>query len=662
MNFKHNRQFSGVLVIVWMMVMVSMYYAGHKPLDIHHVVNLGQVLWDIFLCFAVISIAGGIGRRIGPRLELNPLTSIALHAALGMGVLSLVFLVAGTAFWIGKFISWSIVLLGVILFWRDALQWWKGWLHLISLWQLSGKFGKFIATGLCLLFFFTLIVSLAPPLKFDALVYHLAIPVEYLNQGKINYLPENMFWGMPQLAEMLYTWIISLSRTETAAVFGWIVGLLVTIGLLGYVVERFNQRSAWAALASLFCSYSLIILLPAAYVDWFAVLYGLCVLVILDIWQDKGKNSYLIWAGIFAAFGVGVKYTAGILVICGLCILLFDFLRNRRNGTQLIRNIALFSVPMIIVSLPWLVKNILATGNPFYPFFLPSGEMDEFRLSFYQLPPWGTWQELLLLPFKATFTGHEGAVGYSASIGPLLIALSPFVYLGYSRKSMEQKVTINTAVIFTVSGIIIWAFTSRFSGYLIQTRLFFVMFPAISILAGIGYENLSEITLPGIRIGRITGALILFVFGLTIFQTVYEVIERNSIVTIVGLSAQSYLEENLGWYYPAMQSINELPSGSNVLMLWEPRGMYCSPVCESDEVLDRWLHDQYLYQEPVVMIDEWKTQGYTHVLVYDLGVEFTKTNDPRYTDEDWQALNDLVEQLHNPHHFGNAYSLYSLDQ
>jgi len=263
----------------------------------------------------------------------------------------------------------------------------------------------------------------------------------------------------------------------------------------------------------------------------------------------------------------------------------------------------------------------------------------------------------------ATFTGYEGAEGYSATIGPLIIALSPLAYIGFAQKSSEQKALIHNLVIFGVGGVIVWAIASRFSGYLIQTRLYFAIFPAFSLLAGIGYANISRIYLPGIRLGRIVGAIILLVFGMSIFQVAYEIIERNTIQVISdSSSSQSYLENNLGWYYPAMQTINKLPSDSNVLTLWEPRGLYCLPKCESDEVLDRWMLVRHLFEEPDAIIQEWQNQGYTHLLVYDLGVDFTKKNDLRYTDQDWLALDDLVNKLHHPIYFGGAYSLYSINE
>ena len=112
-----------------------------------------------------------------------------------------------------------------------------------TLWQSSDWFGR--ATG-CLalvIFGFTLLTALAPPLKFDALVYHLALPRQYLLAGRMDYVPQIMFWGMPQTAEMLYTWAMSLGGEPAAVVTGWLVGLVALFGLLGLIARSTGCRT-----------------------------------------------------------------------------------------------------------------------------------------------------------------------------------------------------------------------------------------------------------------------------------------------------------------------------------------------------------------------------------------------------------------------------------
>src|SRR3990170_4171559 len=84
------------------------------------------------------------------------------------------------------------------------------------------------------------IQALAPPLAWDALVYHLELPRQYLSAGRIVFVESNLFVGFPQLAEMLYTWAMALRSGQTAAVLGWIVGLLALLGTAGAAIRLYG--------------------------------------------------------------------------------------------------------------------------------------------------------------------------------------------------------------------------------------------------------------------------------------------------------------------------------------------------------------------------------------------------------------------------------------
>jgi hypothetical protein len=310
-----------------------------------------------------------------------------------------------------------------------------------------------------------------------------------------------------------------------------------------------------------------------------------------------------------------------------------------------------------------LVKNALATGNPLYPFIFPGGAMDAFRQELYQgFPVWGDWRDVLLLPWQATMTGHEGAPGYSASIGPLILGLAPVYVVGWLLKNDPKQKKLWLAAALSAIGLVIWAVGSRFSGYLIQTRLYLAIFPALGLLAGGGYRVLARIEVPGVRLGRIAGTLVLLVLGLNAFQVFLDVLSKGAVQTVAGItSSQEYLDVNLGWYAPAMRAIQELPQQARVLMLWEARSLYCLPHCQPDEVLDRWRRDLHTWGEPQIALAEWRQAGYSYLLIHTAGADFTRLNDRRYSPAEWQALDQLLASLEPEQEFGEAYALYRLN-
>jgi hypothetical protein len=96
-------------------------------------------------------------------------------------------------------------------------------------------------------------------------------------------------------------------------------------------------------------------------------------------------------------------------------------------------------------------------------------------------------------------------------------------------------------------------------------------------------------------------------------------------------------------------------------MLWEPRSLYCLPKCIPDEIIDRWKHDLLIYQEPDAVLESWRSLGYSHLLYYQLGSDFVRRDDQRYSAGDWEALDRLRAYLPPPQDFGGAYLLYRLE-
>jgi hypothetical protein len=156
--------------------------------------------------------------------------------------------------------------------------------------------------------------------------------------------------------------------------------------------------------------------------------------------------------------------------------------------------------------------------------------------------------------------------------------------------------------------------------------------------------------------------MVLLVMLLSLIQAGLQTIQSGSYRFVAGFSNQDeFLKTNLGWYAVAMEKILSLPKDSKVLMLWEPRSLYCLPNCVPDEVIDRWKHDLSVWKTGEAVLAQWRSSGYTHVLLYREGVEFVRKNDRRYTPAEWQALDELLASLPQPAlDFGTAYSLYPL--
>ncbi len=650
----------GLAGLLWLLVSVIGYYYTHKPFTAALLAGLLRALWQVTVAGLIVSLSGGIGTRILNRKNQIPrLFLLSLQAALGLGIISLITLVIGATLGFLLPLFAVITLAGIWLLRGDIRDWWRGWLEMRNCWIQGGRFGRLIAVGAGVIFICALCIALAPPLRFDALTYHLSIPRAYLLAGRATYLPDNMFWGMPQQTEMLYTLAMLFGGIEAAAVLGWCFGIITLAGLLGYAADRLGVRAGWAAAACLLAGATFSASLGWGYTEWPVMLYGLGMMILLEPGQGEKSTKSLALAGVFAGMALGTKYTAGILLVIGLVLVLVYSLRTR--GRAIFPLVIFFGAAVLSAS-PWWIKNALATGNPFYPLLFPSGAMDSLRLSLYQGNlVYKDWRAVILLPWQATVWGVEGGEGYSASIGALLLGFSLLAGIGWrSRKSAEQN-AISHAALITLLGFLIWAVASRISGLLIQTRLYAAFFPAWAVLGAAGYTALAKIEIPALRFGRLAGVLILLVFGLNVFETGLQTLQTGAFEALFRLrTSREYLAGNLGQYSPAMEAIQSLPATAHVLMLWETRSLDCLPQCDPDEVIDNWFHDIRTLGSPQAALESWQKQGYTHLLYYRLGAEFVRHHDLRYTGEDWEALEALFAKLPPPIIFGDIYLLYEL--
>lgn len=652
---------TGLLALTGFFGVIILYYISHKPLTPALAAALAKTAWQLAAAAALIFVAGGSGDRLWRLFfpagdTLNGLTRLALQAGLGLGALALGYFLLGALFGLPGWLPWVLLVLLLALNLGSGRRWLDQLSALRPLWAETSTALRGLAGLQAVILAATLLVALAPPLKFDALTYHLLLPQAYLNQGKISYLPWMVMSGMPQNTETLYTWVIALAGKSAATALAWFFGPLTLLGLLGALRDRLNADAAWVGAASLMAGITTALLTGWGYVDWLVMLMGLGALEGLNAWLEGRGSRWLVLAGSFIGLAVGIKYTSGVLALAGLGVVIWQCLRRKQ---ALIPAGLRLGLPAVALAAPWLLKNWMSTSNPLYPFLFTGGAMNAVRLSVYQkLPPWGNALDFFLLPLRATYLGVDAGDGYMAAIGPLLLGLGALAWLG-----RRERRSLAAAPLLAGLGLLIWAVGNQFSGNLIQTRYYFSIFPAFAVLAAAGYHGLSRLSIPQVRLGRIVNALLLLVMTLNSLEIITDVARSTAFQTILGLkSEEQYLADNLGWYQPAMQAVRELPPGKRALLIFEARSLYCYPRCAPDEILDRWKRDRAALGDAQTIRQEWLRQGFTHVLFYRTGADFlVEANDPHHSPQDLQALKDFLATLPAPRDFGGVYQLYDLE-
>jgi len=380
-------------------------------------------------------------------------------------------------------------------------------------------------------------------------------------------------------------------------------------------------------------------------------------------WITHQHSRWLVLAGVLGGLLLGSKYTCGaILISVEVALTAFCL----RTGKSWWKNVLLFNLPLLGLFSPWLIKNFVFTGNPVYPLFFVSGSMTPIRIETYQsAPAWGNWLDILFLPFMATFTGYQAADGYGNAIGPLLLTFAGLSWVSWKQYNPVQKVLLKTVLWMSTTGLLVWMLANQMSGFLVQTRMHYGLFPLFIILAAAGFWSVRQLDISGIRLSKIMQAGILLVVGLTLIQFGSDPAFQRAIPLIQGRTQpDSVLADTLGWYVPAMQAVKALPEDTHTLLLYETRSYHCLPNCQPDEILDRWKRDWQTYGEGQAILKAWQAEGFTHVLIHQQGIafalEYWVTNENRQTLE---GLQDFLMTLPEPvQDFGGAYALVDIRQ
>ena len=680
---------SAIVLIIWVVWVIALYWVVHRPWTPTQGLAPFKAVLDVVFALLLTGLAGGLGRRLSYQwFAPQPLEGLALQAGLGFGVLGLGTLAAGLAGWLHPWAGWLALLVGWLLLFRDVLAWARPMRSLFADYATWTRLERFSLGFVGLLLGLNFFWALAPPVRWDSLVYHLELPKMYVAAGRVYFTPLNLYGGFPQLVEMLFSWAMLLGSANTALVLNWAAGAAALIGVEGFCRRAVGGSTRWLAPAFLLSGSSLAQALHWGYVDLWVMLFGLGVLVALDTYRLTAARQWLALAGIMAGFSIGVKYTAGVVLLVGLILLLpfWDRAVGRKDPSEdeqaaggspglwkrlgrMVREGLILGGIAFLAASPWLGKNLVFAGNPLYPLGLSTGQIDPWRQTFQGGLPVerSLWQDILL-PVDVTLYGIEGKVvlgkpEYGANIGPLLLALIPALFFGWRALEDEKKRFYRFLLIAAASTWLIWAAAAHIQNELSYPRHYYGLFPILALLAAAGFDATRSLRFSQVRVQNLLSALVILSLALVaIVEGISFFVERNPLPVLTGYqSTADYVQDELGWYGQAMQAVNKLPAEASVYSLWEPRVYYCQVQCITDATLHNWWYLRRAYGGAEQIGAELRQKGVTHVLIYDYGMEMLRTGESEYDAADWVEFDGFVQtQLVEVQKMGGVYSLYAL--
>ncbi len=643
-----------ILGLLWFVAVILAYYAVHKPLSGSQIDAIRDLVVTAVGWLSVLSLANLIGWGAIRRLsKFERGERLALQVGFGLGIMALALLALGMVGAYSQLLLWLLVLLPLPL---SLYRLYKDGRDL----RRPSTRGLVIFVALALLLI--LIRALSPPTAWDSLVYHLTGPKLYQEAGRIHHDIDLAYLGFPKAGSMVYLLGLQLAGPGLAQLlhvtfFG--MTLVLTPGL----VRRAAPGRGWLAIAILVAVPSAALLAGWAYVEWIAAFGALASYTLIRASESEKVDRALILAAFFAALALNSKYTT-VWLVFGLSLVVL--LRGRS-----FRRWAAFLLGAVVFVAPFLLSNLLLTGNPVYPFVFEGVFWDSHRAFWFSRMGTGLGlTELVAAPWDASIWGleggfYEGHASFAATVGPLLLALIPLVMLRLLLDRSERRGSVRNLVVIAAAAYLGWIAQLSFSALLVQSRLLFPALPFFAALAAVGFDTVGQIGRWGVSVRFVMGGLVAFVLALTATGMILETIQTDDLSVIAGVEPeQAYLERRLGFHYAAMEEINRLDGRSRVRFLWEPRSYYCAEpiVCEPDALLDRWWHNRQHYATVEEIMNRWVEDGVTHVLYHRAGAEAVRFAgfDP-LEDGDWVALEQFLAQAMVPiSTFGEAYVLYEL--
>jgi len=268
-----------------------------------------------------------------------------------------------------------------------------------------------------------LIHALAPELETDAIGYHLGLTSEYVRLGAF---PKRIgfFEMLPQGLEMLFVPAFAFGR-HSAAKLVHCAFLLASVPLILRIGRRLALPDAvsLAAAALYFCAPVTGIAGTSAYTDAAEVFFVLATFYLLLVWRDTRDARYLLPAGAAAGFCYAIKIPGGLIVILALA---FVWAVDRARYP---RRLAMLAGAAFIIMLPWMLRAVIMTGDPFAPLlnrFFPNPyfhlaterELAAVLSSLKGVPLWRVPYELLI---GGTFEGTLGVAFFALPLALLAL-------------------------------------------------------------------------------------------------------------------------------------------------------------------------------------------------------------------------------------------------
>lgn len=430
------------------------------------------------------------------------------------------------------------------------------------------------------------ILNLTPPTARDAIIHHLAIPKLWLENGGFYEIKWADFSYFPMNVDLLYIIPLYFNKDFMANFIHMGFGIGTALLIYQYLKNRIGRIAGLLGILVFLSTPIVIRSSTQAYVDLGLTFFATAGILAFIRYRDDGFKDFkwLLVSSLAMGLALGTKYNA--LIIWFFLTLSITFVYSRDTGKQwnAVGHGAAFFLISLIVFSPWLIKNMILTGNPLYPLFkegassLVSGNA---RTGFFQMREMlygeNVW-ETLLIPVRIFFQGQDNSSRYfDGVLNPLLILLSPFALT--NKSFYRDKLFFISFTVF----FILTVFLLEQKAFSMEAIVRYVLpvIPLLSILTIMGLVNIWNrlMNFSG-PISKVLALFLIAVFVAAMSKNIFYL--KNYYISIAPMnyisgteSRDDYLTRHNG-SYKAIKYINtHVPANARIrLVFLAGRGYY----------------------------------------------------------------------------------------